>query len=249
MEKNKTGQYIKYAIGEIVLVVIGILIALQINNWNEDRLTRIQIKKNLINLSEAIKKDYNLLNQIEINNEFRYISIYQVLKWAEIPLRELDTFNITLSSKSVWEEAIPKMFNPEFFRKTIIYIGRPRVMIVQTYAIEELKSTGLYSQLDNQNLKNLLNEYYTGMNWFFGKDLTNNNDSSLYNYVRDKYNIKMDDLSLMNEPIELIKNDPGIIVRLRDVISDANWRKLGASTSKMRAEELLNELNLEIKKY
>ena len=35
MEKNKTGKYFKYAIGEIILVVIGILIALQINNWNE----------------------------------------------------------------------------------------------------------------------------------------------------------------------------------------------------------------------
>ena len=37
MEKNKTGTYLKYAIGEIVLVVFGILIALQINNWNEMR--------------------------------------------------------------------------------------------------------------------------------------------------------------------------------------------------------------------
>ena len=35
--ENKTGKYLKYAIGEIFLVVIGILIALQINNWNEDR--------------------------------------------------------------------------------------------------------------------------------------------------------------------------------------------------------------------
>ena len=37
--ENKTGKYFKYAIGEIVLVVIGILIALQINNWNERRKT------------------------------------------------------------------------------------------------------------------------------------------------------------------------------------------------------------------
>ena len=37
MEKNKTGKYLKYAIGEIILVVIGILIALSINNWNEGR--------------------------------------------------------------------------------------------------------------------------------------------------------------------------------------------------------------------
>ena len=35
MENNNTGKYLKYAIGEIILVVIGILIALQINNWNE----------------------------------------------------------------------------------------------------------------------------------------------------------------------------------------------------------------------
>lgn len=35
LSKGKTRKYLKYAIGEIILVVIGILIALQINNWNE----------------------------------------------------------------------------------------------------------------------------------------------------------------------------------------------------------------------
>ena len=44
--KNKTGKYFKYAIGEIVLVVIGILIALQINNWNENRKQLIKVQKN-----------------------------------------------------------------------------------------------------------------------------------------------------------------------------------------------------------
>jgi hypothetical protein len=37
MEKNETGKYLKYAIGEIILVVIGILVALQINTWNEQK--------------------------------------------------------------------------------------------------------------------------------------------------------------------------------------------------------------------
>ena len=37
MSENKTSKYFKYAFGEIILVVFGILIALQINNWNEER--------------------------------------------------------------------------------------------------------------------------------------------------------------------------------------------------------------------
>ncbi|NNC35807.1 MAG: hypothetical protein HKO09_13100, partial [Croceitalea sp.] len=50
METGKTGKYLKYAIGEIILVVIGILIALQINNWNEQRKDRIREQIILNNL-------------------------------------------------------------------------------------------------------------------------------------------------------------------------------------------------------
>ena len=52
MEQNKTGKYFKYAIGEIVLVVIGILIALQINTWNETRKNKAKEMKILINLKQ-----------------------------------------------------------------------------------------------------------------------------------------------------------------------------------------------------
>ena len=61
MEKNKTGKYLKYAIGEIVLVVIGILIALQINNWNENR----KQTNNELNLLVSLKTDLKF-NEIEI---------------------------------------------------------------------------------------------------------------------------------------------------------------------------------------
>ncbi|MFT7066002.1 MAG: hypothetical protein ACJAUO_001580, partial [Sediminicola sp.] len=37
LTENKFSKYLLYAIGEIILVVIGILIALSINNWNENR--------------------------------------------------------------------------------------------------------------------------------------------------------------------------------------------------------------------
>jgi len=74
MEQNKTGKYFKYAIGEIMLVVIGILIALSINNWNEERklhLADIEFLKNLkIELSlDTIALSRKKMSFLEINND------------------------------------------------------------------------------------------------------------------------------------------------------------------------------------
>ncbi|MEY8022151.1 DUF6090 family protein [Muriicola sp. SD30] len=66
MEKNKTGKYVKYAIGEIVLVVLGILIALQINNWNENRKAEEKELKLLLELKDDLIETKNdLLTDIE----------------------------------------------------------------------------------------------------------------------------------------------------------------------------------------
>ncbi len=53
LAEGKTSKYLKYAIGEIILVVIGILIALQINNWNENQ----KLKKEEIKLLHALEKE------------------------------------------------------------------------------------------------------------------------------------------------------------------------------------------------
>ncbi len=67
--KNKTGKYLKYAFGEIVLVVIGILIALQINNWNENR----KIKNAEIEILHNLKTEleFNLKELKDINNQHK----------------------------------------------------------------------------------------------------------------------------------------------------------------------------------
>jgi hypothetical protein len=64
MEKNKTGKYFKYAIGEIVLVVIGILIALQINNWNEQRKMNAQEQELLEGLEVEFTINFNRLEYV-----------------------------------------------------------------------------------------------------------------------------------------------------------------------------------------
>ena len=44
-DQNKPLKYFSYAFGEIVLVMIGILLALQVNNWNEERKDQRRIKE------------------------------------------------------------------------------------------------------------------------------------------------------------------------------------------------------------
>ena len=100
MEKDKTGKpvyrtgrYLKYAIGEIILVVIGILIALSINNWNEDRKRKNELSDILITVRNDLKTDTlnlsnNLLNYKNINQRI------QKLLDREIPKTYFDTINV-----------------------------------------------------------------------------------------------------------------------------------------------------------
>jgi hypothetical protein len=69
MEKNKTGNYLKYAIGEIILVMIGILLALQINNWNEKRLQNQSLKNIYTIIAEDLKNDIADINVILKNKK------------------------------------------------------------------------------------------------------------------------------------------------------------------------------------
>ncbi|NNK73008.1 MAG: hypothetical protein HKO94_07435 [Flavobacteriaceae bacterium] len=58
MSQGKTSRYIKYAIGEIILVVIGILIALQINNWNQNRKRLKQEQVLLVQIRDEMLSQY-----------------------------------------------------------------------------------------------------------------------------------------------------------------------------------------------
>jgi sensor domain CHASE-containing protein len=66
LNEGKTSKYFKYAIGEIVVVVIGILIALQINNWNSNQKDELQETKILLQLKEGLALDRNKM-EAELN--------------------------------------------------------------------------------------------------------------------------------------------------------------------------------------
>ena len=76
MKENKTSRYFKYALGEIVLVVIGILIALQINNWNENRKSEVEETKILSSLLEDLKTA-KINCQAQLDIELKNIKTYE----------------------------------------------------------------------------------------------------------------------------------------------------------------------------
>ena len=73
----ETKNYLRYAIGEVVLVVAGILIALQVNNWNENRKDNIEEKKILLSLHNEISNNLkNLQVVIDEKNKIIDVNLY-----------------------------------------------------------------------------------------------------------------------------------------------------------------------------
>lgn len=95
MGLNNTGTYVKYAVGEIVLVVLGILIALEINNWNNSRLDNDAELNFYLNFKEQLDEDRN-----EIEGNILYNTKYMSqFEYAVQIIEENDRTRIDTLSK------------------------------------------------------------------------------------------------------------------------------------------------------
>ncbi|NNK73009.1 MAG: hypothetical protein HKO94_07440 [Flavobacteriaceae bacterium] len=135
MSNNQTGKYFKYAIGEILLVVIGILIALQINNWNEGRKDRIKEATILKQINLDFKSNKRQLDSIKINND-------KVIAGCDVILSMMP-------------------FKKEQATADTLFKYMPIVMNVKTFnpsngTIEALISSSSFEVIQNDSLRNLL---------------------------------------------------------------------------------------------
>jgi hypothetical protein len=139
LSEGKTGKYLKYAIGEIVLVVIGILIALSINNWNEQRKTN----KREQNLLSALKQEF-IHNQRELQTviEINRNNIEGAGEFASI-LSPKETMLSDLEIAKYWDKA---------FRQEAIF--RPSLGV-----LNEAISSGNLSIIKNTELRNMLSSF------------------------------------------------------------------------------------------
>jgi hypothetical protein len=101
-DENRPLKYLKYAIGEIILVVLGILIALQINNWNEERRAIIREKNYVRSIYQDLKRDLrNIEGNIE-NLSSQYTKSIKVLKALEFK-ETVALDSVTLATEIGWK--------------------------------------------------------------------------------------------------------------------------------------------------
>ena len=92
--KNKFSKYLIYAIGEIILVVIGILIALQINNWNETKKLIQKEEKVLQQFKNELNDDLSILDDIIAYNKFVINSCNELIHHLENDLPYNDSLSL-----------------------------------------------------------------------------------------------------------------------------------------------------------
>jgi hypothetical protein len=135
LSEGKTGKYFKYAIGEIILVVIGILIALTINNWNQERIVtkenqvilqnlNKEFSENLIQLDSSISNFDNVIDGLD--------KLLTIMRTQDSNLTDIE-FDRLLHKTFVTPNWTPSSF-----------------------VLVELKNSGALSQLNNNKLKTLL---------------------------------------------------------------------------------------------
>ena len=165
--EGKTSKYLKYAIGEIILVVIGILIAIQINNVNEDRKTNNEIKKSLLALKSDLIQDSLMIseNLQEVNHQYQLNESLR-RRIAE-PTATIDTL-----LKITRQEFNPNWTTPIFYNLN---------------AYNSLNNTGLIEELSD-SLKIHIKNFYNGKFYrnSMVEKITNDYRKKLTDYV-DSY--------------------------------------------------------------
>jgi hypothetical protein len=137
LTQNKVSKYLLYALGEILLVVVGILIALQVNNWNEDRSSRQFEIRMLTEIRKALSDDLGICQLLKERNEAKLQGIQEMLQ-------------MVASKESYPDTVILKLYNKMTISFYLIYNKGP---------YETIKSVGL-DKISNDSVRSGLTTIY-----------------------------------------------------------------------------------------
>lgn len=171
---SPVGRYLLYAIGEIILIVLGIWIALKINGINNDRLNR-QLEANYLNeISDNLKEDIEELHR-RLQKDSVHLDSYTKL------IKAFTSDSIRLNTNGmryiIHNSAIINYFNPQ---KTVF---------------EEMKSSGKLHLIRLDTLRYGIMEYYNSSNKVVSSQAINN--STILKYRENSVDKKLDMNSLI----------------------------------------------------
>ena len=200
ISEDKTVKYLKYAFGEIILVVIGILIALQINNWNEKKSNINQAKEHLktikLNLQDDIKQADNLLSETQTTIDYAndFLEQFKTLKHVDN--------------------------NVQMY---LIYMMFERNMEINESGINALVNSNGMSFIDKELQTKILN-YYRYIEQLKSRELNANTEiKTMYEpYVKENYYWIYNKTNPWHRQSEFYKDDPRKIenIDLKSVIDD-----------------------------
>lgn len=155
------GRYLRYALGEILLVIAGIIIALQIDSWHESRQNQQRLNEYLANIAQNIADDTDRVSDIKaIRAETIFATFTTFLVTTDPSSGDEGSFNSTLTSVAhdALEKAQKKLY-----------------LVSNTGGYRALESSGLISELPDARIESLLYDYYRTVDRIAGMEQDLNN--------------------------------------------------------------------------
>ena len=162
LSESKTSQYFLYAFGEIILVVIGILIALQVNTWAENKKNNETEESYLKGIVVNLDEDLLELNSLLIQDTITFDAYTNIL--------------LPFSDKSVM------IYSPDFLRH-IGYAQYTHEFDGNSIVFEDMKSSGKINFVRSDVLRFALLEYYNLTNSIVASHKSNN---AIINKLKDE---------------------------------------------------------------
>jgi hypothetical protein len=251
-DDNKPLKYARYAIGEIVLVVIGILIALQINNWNEENTIQANIKTQVSALIADLKRDKSSYNEVRGFHAFRVHAVLYLIKQYEHtkdPVLFAEAGEIPpLNEKGLFSGPVPETYDQQFVIRSFSWLLRYIHMTPRINTMEEFKNTGLLAHYRNIELKSSILEYYDKTTFAFDGDNRDTNPTEMLKKIFTTKGFAYAEAAVLENPVETLLSVPEIRAILINILDESTFRANISGYMVQDIDQLIQDLEMENKK-
>ena len=250
--ENQFLKYSRYAIGEIVLVVIGILIALAINNWNEERVKKIALKEHLKNMAGILNHidEGDILTIVKNINEFRFYSMVYLLDISGHDTNHLTDFKPDKDFVPVewlWKGKIPTQFDEQFIKVAIKWsVNTTEGGEEYETILDKIINEGLFSYIQDPALKRAIEYNYYEDERRFGTVERDNIKKYKHDWI-DAMNSAGFTSEYIKDPKEVIRwleSSPEATAKLHNLASNAKWLFDSCEFLMEDDKKLMEEINI-----